>query len=60
MKKLMASFLTVVAVIGIVSLLASTPADAAKGTCANVRCAACPDGYHLLLKWPTCCACVKN
>jgi hypothetical protein len=60
MKKLFATALLAIATLGIVALATSTPASAAKGTCANVRCAACPDGYHLLLKWPNCCACVKN
>lgn len=60
MKKL-TSFLAAAAfAFGLATLLSSTPADAAKGSCATVRCAACPDGYHLLLKWPNCCACVRN
>jgi hypothetical protein len=60
MKKLFATAVLIMLALGIVALVAATPADAAKGTCANVRCAACPDGYHLLLKWPNCCQCVAN
>jgi len=60
MKKLFATGLVLVFALGVLALATSTPASAAKLTCANVRCAACPDGYHLLLKWPNCCACVRN
>ena len=60
MKKLFATAALLMIVLGIFALLAASPAVAAKGTCANVRCAACPDGYHLLLKWPNCCRCVAN
>ena len=60
MKRLLASGLVLVAGIGIASLLTAAPAQAAKGSCATVRCAACPDGQHLSLHWPNCCDCVPN
>ena len=46
--------------VGALALFAPTPAMAAKGNCSFVRCAACPDGYHLSLHWPNCCACLPN
>ena len=60
MKKLVSLAVAAVFAFGVVSLLASTPADAAKGSCATVRCAACPDGYRLALKWPNCCECLPR
>jgi hypothetical protein len=60
MKKPFAVALLLVAIVGIAALLTTSPVYAAKGSCANVRCASCPDGYHWLMQWPTCCACVKN
>jgi hypothetical protein len=60
MKRLFAMGILLVAAWGVLALFTATPAVAAKGTCANVRCAACSDGYHWLMKWPYCCTCVKN
>ena len=59
MKKLLGLAAVTALVLGILSVL--TPVDAAPiKSCATVRCAGCPDGQHLLLKWPNCCACVPN
>ena len=60
MKKLIATAALVMIAVGTFALLAASPALAAKGTCATVRCAGCPDGYHLRLKWPNCCECLPN
>ena len=57
-KRLLALAAASALALGIVSVL--TPVDAAVKSCASVRCAGCPDGYHLLLQWPNCCACVAN
>lgn len=58
MKKLVSLAVTAVFALGLVALLTSTPADAAKGNCSTVRCMACPDGYRVSLKWPNCCQCI--
>lgn len=59
-KVFMGALMSVIAA-GTIALMTATPFAAAKpGNCSNVRCAACPDGYHLSLKWPNCCACLPN
>jgi hypothetical protein len=25
-----------------------------------VRCATCPDGFHLKMRWPNCCDCIPD
>jgi hypothetical protein len=60
MKKTLCAVLLVVAALGVLALLSPTPANAAKGSCVNVRCATCPDGYHLRVQWPYCCQCIPN
>jgi hypothetical protein len=59
MKKAVLAVFLGVLTFGALQLALPTPAEAAKGTCANVRCAACPDGYRLSLKFPNCCACIR-
>lgn len=58
MKRLVVAACFASALFGLVQLFSTPVAEAAKGSCANVRCAACPDGYRLSLKWPNCCQCV--
>lgn len=60
MKKTLLAVLVLVTAIGFVALVAPVPAYAAKGTCVNVRCATCPDGFHLRMQWPYCCQCIPN
>ena len=61
MKRMsMVVLLLAVGALGVVALSSSTPAVAAPKNCSTVRCAGCPDGQHLLLNWPNCCACVPN
>ena len=59
MKKLIGLVAVAALALGIVSVMTTAVAAPLK-SCATVRCAGCPDGYHLLLKWPNCCACVAN
>lgn len=61
MKRIVALAAVAAFAFGIVSAL--SPVEAAKphpGSCATVRCMACPPGYHLLLQWPNCCACIAD
>lgn len=60
MRRLSMLLLVLVAMVGVFALVTTTPADAAPRSCAHVRCASCPPGYHLLLQWPNCCTCVPN
>ena len=57
-KRITTLFATAALVFGIASAL--QPVEAIPGNCNAVRCAACPDGYHLRLKWPNCCQCIPN
>ena len=60
MKKTLKAVVVLAVAAGIYALATPTPAYAGKGSCATVRCAACPDGQHLRLHWPNCCDCVPN
>ena len=59
MKKVVGLVAVAALALGIVSMFSTADAAPIK-SCATVRCAGCPDGQHLLLKWPNCCACVPN
>jgi biotin-(acetyl-CoA carboxylase) ligase len=59
MRKPIVVALMLVAVLGALALFSPTPAIAA-ANCDAVRCMACPAGYHVSLKWPNCCRCIKN
>ena len=61
LRRLVLAASSAAAVLGVLAV--ATPAPAAKpgpGSCATVRCAGCPDGQHLSLKWPNCCECLPN
>lgn len=58
MKKLIFTALALLTAIG--ALQMATPTAQAGGGCDNVRCAACPTGFHPDLKLPDCCECVPD
>lgn len=59
MKKLFVAATILFVGMGVLALVTATP-TAAANKCSMVRCATCPDGYHLRLKWPNCCDCLPN
>lgn len=60
MRKLFVTALLLMVAVGVLAFVTATPTIAAKGNCSTVRCAGCPDGYHLRLHWPNCCDCIPN